>query len=232
MYSQTKTGKKTGWGATGQIEDAGMMMIAIPLILAYFAGSLPTSIIVCRQLKGIDIRQHGSGNAGATNVYRVMGLKVALFVLAVDAAKGVFGVWIPGRITGNSEAWLPIAGGTVAILGHVFSVFAKFKGGKGVGTALGVFMALIPVPSAIAFGVWFIALAVSKYVSAASILAGLTLAVSSGFFYLYDMFGVNKPLALFAALIALLIVITHRSNIGRLLRGKENRITSGKKERA
>jgi glycerol-3-phosphate acyltransferase PlsY len=194
------------------------IMTAVPFILAYLAGAFPTSIVVCRFLKGIDIRQHGSGNAGATNVYRVMGLKVALFVLFVDACKGVAGVKLPGWILPEPVLWQAILGGFCAIAGHVWTVFARFKGGKGVGTALGVFLALMPVPTLIALLAWILVFALTRYVSVASMTAGAVLAVSAG------LSGASKPLLYFSIFIAVLIIVTHRANIQRLLRGTENRI--------
>lgn len=196
----------------------------IAYILAYLTGSIPTSILTCRALKGIDIRKFGSGNAGATNVYRIMGLKVALFVLAVDALKGVAGVFLPQWLMADPGIWSIMAGGLVAILGHVFTVFAGFKGGKGVGTALGVFLALMPLPALIAFGVWVAVLAITRIVSAASMASGVALCLATFLLARYPM-----PLIWFSVLVAALIFITHRANISRLLKGTENKIKfSGK----
>ncbi|OGS37590.1 MAG: acyl-phosphate glycerol 3-phosphate acyltransferase [Elusimicrobia bacterium RIFOXYB2_FULL_49_7] len=192
-------------------------------MLIYLVGSFPTSILTCRLLKGIDIRAHGSGNAGATNVYRIMGFKVALFVLIVDALKGVFGVLAPGWFLSAAPLWQAMAGGLTAILGHVFTVFARFKGGKGVGTALGVFAALLPGPTAVAFAIWILVLLLTRIVSAASMCAGMALAFSAGLFF-HIGYVSSFSLVCFAGLIAVLIIVTHRSNIRRLLNGTENKI--------
>jgi acyl phosphate:glycerol-3-phosphate acyltransferase len=198
--------------------------------LAYLVGSFPTSIVICRALKGIDIRCFGSGNAGATNVYRVMGLKVALLVLFTDALKGVFGVFVPWLLTSETVLWQMILGGLLAIVGHIWTVFAQFKGGKGIGPSLGVFFALTPIPAAMAFLTWIAVVAVTRIVSMASMLAGLTLAVVTWVLSCWKLFGTERPLAYFTTAVALLILFTHRKNIQRLLNGTENKI-SLKKER-
>jgi acyl phosphate:glycerol-3-phosphate acyltransferase len=204
--------------------------LILPFALAYLAGSIPTSIIVCRALKGIDIRQHGSGNAGATNVYRVMGLKVALFVLTVDALKGAFGVFLPQIILQDANLLEKILGGFFAIAGHIWTVFAKFKGGKGIGPSLGVFLALTPVPALIALGFWVVVLLLTRIVSVASICAGADLAISSWLLFIMQKAGMELPLVYFTCAVALLIIITHRKNIARLLKGTENKISFGKRK--
>jgi glycerol-3-phosphate acyltransferase PlsY len=199
-------------------------------LLAYLVGSIPTSIIVCRLLKGIDIRKFGSGNAGATNVYRVAGLKIAVFVLAIDALKGVFGVSIPHFLFPQAGLGLKILGGFFAIVGHIWTVFAGFKGGKGIGPSLGVFLALTPLPALIAFVIWLVSMVLTRIVSISSMLAGAALAVSTFLFYKNGIAGTEKPLVYFTAGIALLIVVTHRKNIQRLINGTEARISSQKKD--
>ncbi len=202
--------------------------LSIAFAAAYLVGSIPTSIIVCRKLKGIDIRQHGSGNAGATNVYRVMGLKVAAFVLVMDALKGVFGVFIPLLLVPSAGLWIKILGGLFAIVGHIWTIFAQFKGGKGIGTSLGVFISLTPLPALAAFIAWVITVSITKIVSISSIIAGVVLALSTWVFYKKGIGGISFPLVYFTALIAILIIITHRKNIRRLLNGTEKKISSGK----
>ena len=206
------------------------MTLAVPYILAYLTGSIPTSIITCRVLKGIDIREHGSGNAGATNVYRVMGFKVALFVLTVDALKGAFGVMLPGLVLGKVTVEYQIAGGLVAILGHIWTVFSKFKGGKGVGPALGVFLALMPVPALSALLSWIVVVAATRIVSLASLIAGFFLLLVTIMCYANGWLGMGIPQVAFSALIAVLLVVTHRKNIARLVHGTENKLSFGKKD--
>ncbi|MFH0919997.1 MAG: glycerol-3-phosphate 1-O-acyltransferase PlsY [Fibrobacterota bacterium] len=208
------------------------MMLALCYILAYLAGSIPTSIITCRVLKGIDIREHGSGNAGATNVYRVMGFKVALFVLVIDALKGVFGVLLPGLVLGEVPVAFKIGGGLFAIVGHIWTLFAGFKGGKGVGPALGVFLALMPVPALSALACWIVVVAMTRIVSVASMVAGLFLFIVSLSCHVTGRFAIGRPEVAFSACIAVLLIITHRKNIVRLMQGKENKLAFGKKDGA
>ena len=204
------------------------LVIVTILFLSYLAGSIPTSIIVGKILKGakFDIRQHGSGNAGGTNVFRVLGWKPGSVVMAFDVFKGfVSAKWIAtiGGITifGDSFA-LPILAGVGAILGHTYTVFAKFKGGKGVGAAGGMLIAIFPIGFPICLGVFFIALIFSGYVSLSSMIASICFPVA---LYLISPEGANESLVLWciAILIPLFIVFTHRSNVRRLLRGEENR---------
>lgn len=210
-----------------------MISLVFVLLLSYFAGSIPTAILVSRIIMKDDIRNHGSKNAGATNVFRVMGWKPALFVVLVDMGKGLIAVLLITKIQIDGLLFgLPfvqILAGVTAILGHVWTLFAGFKGGKGVGTAFGVLVALIPVPALIALGVWIVLVIITRIVSVGSIVAALTLPVS--IICQRKIFGIHVPDAFLwiAIAVAILIVFTHRANIGRLIRGEENRF--GKKNR-
>lgn len=207
------------------------MFIALTvLVVCYLLGSIPTSIIVCKKLKNIDIREHGSGNAGATNVYRVMGLKVALFVLAMDALKGAIAVLFAKHMMWGWGEAAGMFGGLVAILGHIWTVFAKFKGGKGIGPALGVFIALLPLQAAISLGGWVFIVYKTRTVSIASISAGFLLFLSTLAAKLISPASTDVRLVVFTFLIAVLIVVTHRKNIGRIRAGTENKLTFGKKD--
>jgi glycerol-3-phosphate acyltransferase PlsY len=208
-----------------------MLTTLVVLTLCYLAGSIPTSIIVCKLLKGIDIRQHGSGNAGATNVYRVMGFKVALLVLFIDALKGAFAVKLATNyLYFNWGIFSGIAGGLVAIVGHIWTVFAKFKGGKGIGPALGVFIALLPMQAAVSFGGWIIFFAATRTVSIASIAAGFILFLSTLVAHIVRPNSTDIELVIFTGLVAALITVTHRKNIERIKAGTENKISFGKKD--
>ncbi len=209
-----------------------MQSIILILFLSYLAGSIPTAVWTSRVLMKDDIRNHGSKNAGATNVFRVMGWKPALFVILVDMAKGLFAVlWIsqirvdviPPPFSGS---FIQIAAGLAAILGHIWTLFAGFKGGKGVGTAFGVLVALIPIPSLAALGIWIVLVWRTRIVSVASIAAAISLPVT---ILIQGAFGAEiSGLYLWISIImAALIVFTHRANIGRLIRGEENRFGSG-----
>ncbi len=195
------------------------------LVLAYLAGSIPAAYIAGRVSKGIDLRQHGSGNLGATNVYRVLGAKIAAIVLLFDAAKGAIPVLYfprlldPTTIGTNSMIWWSIAFGVAAIAGHVRPVFLLWKGGgKGVATASGVFGALAPAAIGVTLVVWFLVLVVSGYMSLASLAGAAVLPIA-----IAVLRGVRSPLFVVSVAIAAFVFWTHRANIGRLRRGEEPR---------
>jgi glycerol-3-phosphate acyltransferase PlsY len=195
------------------------------LVLAYVAGSIPAAYIAGKVTRGIDLRQHGSGNLGATNVYRVLGAKTAIVVLLFDAAKGAVPVlWFPrlfGLDGGGPHAatlWA-IAFGIAAIIGHVRPVFLLWKGGgKGVATASGVFGALAPTAIGVTVLVWFAVLVLSGYMSLASLVGAAVLPVAIAI-----LRGIRSPLFAVSVIVAAFVFWTHRSNIGRLRRGEEPR---------
>ncbi len=193
----------------------------VALVLAYLFGSIPTAFIVGKVFGGIDLRRHGSGNLGATNVLRVMGWKYAVPVFIVDIAKGALPVfflawWTP---VGSKGVWV-VAYGVAAILGHVLPVFLKWRGGgKGVATATGVFLALAAVPTLVAMGLFILVVYFSGYVSLASLSAALALPTAM---LLRD--GVSSPVFVASALVCVFVFWTHRANIARLRRGEENRL--------
>ena len=203
--------------------------LIVLIMISYLTGSTPTSIIVGRITKGIDIREHGSGNAGGTNVFRVLGWKPALIVVIIDVFKG----WLPAAIFAPAFYYsqiipdlgvIQILCGFSAVLGHTYTVFAGFKGGKGVGTLGGMLIALFPTAFPFCLAVAVITIMLTGYVSLASILASVSLPIF--LFVLPPFFGVNPaPLSLmvFSLLIPWFITFTHRSNIQRLRSGEENR---------
>ena len=199
------------------------------LSASYVTGSIPTSIIVSKVFKGIDIREHGSGNAGATNVFRVLGWKQALIVVVVDIFKG----WLPAAVYATSlfqgqpieeTGVLQILCGFAAVLGHTYTIFAEFKGGKGVGTLGGMLLALFPVSVPLCLIVFTVVLILTGYVSVGSILASAALPI---FLFILPPLGFadTAPLSLliFSLLVPWFIIFTHRSNISRLRSGAENR---------
>ncbi|HEU4631168.1 MAG TPA: glycerol-3-phosphate 1-O-acyltransferase PlsY [Gemmatimonadaceae bacterium] len=190
------------------------------LPIAYVAGSIPAAYIAGRLVKGIDLRQHGSGNLGATNVYRLLGAKVAAAVLLFDAAKGALPVlFLPRLLPNDHPLFWAIAYGVAAIAGHVRSLFLLWKGGgKGVATAAGVFGALVPLAALTATLAWGLVLWLSGYVSLASLTAALVLAVVVGIRY-----GPASPLFGVSVAVGAFVFWTHRANIGRLRRGEEHR---------
>lgn len=208
-----------------------MGTITIIAILAYLLGSFPTAILVGKWSRGIDIRQHGSGNAGGTNVFRVLGWKLGVFVMLVDMLKGLAATVFISQITwfGTpelSENLLKIVAGTFAIVGHIWTIFAGFKGGKGVGTAAGFLFGLIPIAATVGLVVFFTIFFLTRYVSLGSMVA----AVSIPSTLLFQRFFLAEPidpiLITITVLLAALIIFTHRSNIGRLIKGTENRISN------
>lgn len=198
------------------------------LFASYVTGSIPTGIIMGKVVKGIDIREHGSGNAGATNVFRVLGWKYALIVVAFDVFKG----WLPTAVYATSLQGLPIQDtgvvqilcGFAAVLGHIYTIFAGFKGGKGVGTVGGMLIALFPTAVPLCLIVFAAALILTGYVSVGSILASISLPI---FLFILPPLGLADPaplsLLVFSLLIPWFIIFTHRSNISRLRHGNENR---------
>lgn len=202
----------------------------ISLVLAYVAGSIPTAVWVGKLFHGIDVREHGSGNAGATNTIRVLGWKTGLPVMIVDLAKGWLGASLPGMLNAAPEGSstllaLKIACGMAAIIGHVFPLMAGFRGGKGVATTFGVLLALHPALTLSCAAVFLAVLLLTGYVSLSSMTAGIMFPI-----LLMTVFETPSLLfKVFSVLIAIALVLTHYKNIGRLVRGEEKRfIRKGK----
>jgi acyl phosphate:glycerol-3-phosphate acyltransferase len=188
------------------------------LLASYLLGAVPTSHIVSRAFAHIDLRQHGSGNLGATNLYRVLGWKYAIPVALFDVAKGAIPVLLFAPRFSSSELFA-LGCGIAAIVGHVFSVFVRFKGGKGVATAAGVMLALTPVALAVAAMVWAIVVGLTGYVSLGSIAAAAVLPLA----VLLIEHPQRPELLWIDVLIAVGVIALHRKNIHRLLKGTENR---------
>lgn len=193
---------------------------ALALVIAYLLGSIPFAYLAGR-LNGVDLRTVGSGNLGATNVFRTLGRTVGIAVMVLDIAKGAAAVLIAQWLAGGS--WWPIAAGALAILGHVFPVWTGFKGGKGVAVGAGALIGLVPLASAVLIVLWVVLVLVTRYVSVASIVAALAAAP------LAWLFGAPWSYVAFIALAALFVIVKHRENIQRLLNGTENRIHLGGK---
>lgn len=204
------------------------MNIIITFLVAYILGSIPISYIMGKLIKGIDIRNFGSGNAGATNALRILGTKVGVFTLIMDIAKGFLAVNIARLIIHQPSDLILIITGLFAILGHIFTIFLKFKGGKGVATSAGVFIALVPIPISIALFVFIVTVWLSKFVSLGSILAALTLFISELVINIRNSFA-ELEILIFIFIVVLFIIIRHKSNIQRLINGNENKISFKKK---
>ncbi len=195
---------------------------------AYLLGSIPVGFIVAKAVKGIDIREAGSGNIGATNAGRVLGLRWGVLVWLTDALKGFIAPFAAGTLSGH--AWLsyslpiaPVLCAIAAICGHNFSIFLSFRGGKGVSTSFGAFVYLFPLGLLIAAGVWVVTVLTTRYVSMGSMLGGIALAVAA-LLLPKSPFGDSLCLTIVCLAVALLIILRHKSNIRRLLNGTENKI--------
>jgi len=200
-----------------------MVMIALLALAAYLIGSIPTSYLVGR-LNGIDLRQHGSGNLGGTNAYRVMGAAAGLPVVLVDVAKGFVPAYFFPAWDGTAIGNLALLYGLATIAGHVWSVFMGFRGGKGVATGAGVLVALAPTSALIGLLVWIGVVLITRYVSVASISAATLVPLSA---WLTDE---ARSTVLFCAAIAIFVWWTHRDNLSRLARGQENRFGRNRQE--
>lgn len=197
------------------------MEYALWLVAAYMTGSIPSSYIA-GLLAGIDLREHGSKNLGATNVYRVLGWRYAIPVGIADVAKGVIPVLFYAPRAG-ADAWVPVTVGVAAVVGHVFSVFVRFRGGKGVATAAGAVLGLAPAALGLSAVVWLAALVATGYVSLASMLGAVAFPIAVWMIDPEDLYSLGLGLFL-----AGFILVTHRSNIARLVAGTENRFGRGR----
>jgi glycerol-3-phosphate acyltransferase PlsY len=193
------------------------MIAALLVVASYLVGSIPTSYIVARLVRGIDLRQHGSGNLGATNAFRVLGWRAATPIFLVDTMKGFLPVVLFASIDGAAHSGWALAYGVAAIFGHVFSIYVGFKGGKGVATSAGVFLAFAPWAVLISLGIWTALVATTGYVSLASIVSEALLPA------LILATGAPRAVLIVSMLLALFVIFAHRANIRRLLRGEEHR---------
>lgn len=197
-----------------------VLMRVLAVVLAYLLGSIPFGYLAGRYWRGVDLRRQGSGNIGTTNAFRVLGKAAGSLVFAGDLAKGLvaglLGTWIGGPVFG-------LVTGTAAVVGHNYSVFLGFRGGRGVATSAGAVLAAAPVVLVASLAVWAVTLLASRYVSLASIIAAVFLPV----FML--IFGYGAEYLIFALALACLMIYGHRPNLQRLARGTEPRLRPGKK---
>ncbi len=205
-----------------------MIDALLVIVISYIIGSFPTAIIAGKLLKKIDIRDFGSGNAGATNVLRVLGWKAGVVVLLIDMIKGFVPVfWIAALIHQNPDTliYYQILAAISAIAGHIWTLFAGFKGGKGVGTSAGVFMGLAPIPLLIALAFFIIIVAATRYVSLGSIMAALAFLVVISIQKFATSFTVPDILYYLSVVVVVLLWYAHRENIKRLINKNENKIS-------
>lgn len=198
---------------------------ALLIILAYLIGSIPTAVWVSKHFFNIDIREYGSGNAGATNTFRVLGSKWGTFVMSIDVLKGVIAtslyILLPYYLTDEWDRTNFMIGlGLASVLGHIFPIWANFRGGKGVATLLGMAVAIQPLVALCCIGVFLIVLYLTRFVSLSSILAGISFMV-----FILFIFNEKETLyRIFAVLVALMVVLTHQKNISRIIKGTESKI--------
>jgi len=197
------------------------------IVIAYLIGSIPTAVWVSRYFFGVDIRDYGSGNAGATNTFRVLGSRWGTFVMAVDVMKGVAATSLYiflAYYNHNTSEWdrtnFMVGLGLAAVLGHIFPIWADFRGGKGVATLFGMVLAIQPLVAVCCVGVFLLVLYLTRFISLSSILASVAFAV-----FILVIFNEKEPLyRAFAIAVALLVLLTHQKNISRLLRGSESKV--------
>ena len=205
------------------------MITVLLILIAYVLGSIPNALWVGKTFKNIDVREHGSKNTGSTNAARVLGAKLGIFTLILDILKGalptylgiVLGADLLTRMTGIDKLDVIVIG-MAAILGHTFSLFLKFKGGKAVATTLGVFLVLVPYAILILLVIFFVIFGLTRYVSLASIVSAVALPITV---YLTTR---HIPLTILGIIIGLLVIIRHKENIKRLINGTESKLSFSK----
>jgi glycerol-3-phosphate acyltransferase PlsY len=202
------------------------MLVAGVLLIAYLFGSIPSAVWLGRWLYGVDVREHGSRNSGATNTFRVLGKPLGLTVLLLDIAKGYAAVQVAYIVLPDDKSYvlLDVFAGLSCVLGHVYSVFLSFKGGKGVATSLGVYLALNPYTVLVCLAIFITVLLITRYVSLASIIAASCIPWIS--YFVFEQF---EPITvLFNAAICAIVVFSHRKNIQRLMNGSESKMNFSK----
>jgi len=210
-----------------------LLIIAAFLLAAYLIGAIPTAVWVGQYFYGVDVRQHGSGNAGATNTFRVLGKKPGAIVMLVDILKGWAATSLAGYlvtlgiISPDNLILFQLIMGVLAVIGHIFPVYVGFKGGKGVATLMGMVMAIHPAAAFICLGIFIVVLLVSKYVSLGSMIAALAFPL----LLLLPRFHPDEPLLIiFGFVLSLMVILTHKKNITRLLQGQESKVHILKKK--
>jgi glycerol-3-phosphate acyltransferase PlsY len=202
-----------------------IFLVLIAALYGYLCGAIPWGLWLGLFFRGVDVRQHGSRNLGATNVYRVLGPSLGIATLVLDVLKGAFPVWIVPAFSqmdgfpGGRE-WCAVTAGLGAVAGHVWTLFADFKGGKGVATTVGVLLAIAPAAFAVFVVVFLVTVAATRYVSLGSVLGSLALVVALAF-----TAGLRSPVFMMGGMLAVLVILRHRENLRRLSRGEERRFS-------
>ncbi|MCK8823926.1 glycerol-3-phosphate 1-O-acyltransferase PlsY [Fuchsiella alkaliacetigena] len=195
-----------------------MIKYLLVILISYLLGSIPFGLLVSKTVKGVDIRDYGSGNIGATNAYRIMGFGLGVLVALLDIGKGYVSVLLARQLFGPEVYSVLILAGILAIAGHNWPIFLKFKGGRGVATSVGVLINLMPKTVLIVFFIWLLIVVISRYVSLGSIVGAALIPILAVFFQKPDIY------ILLGLLIAVFVIYRHRPNIERLLAGEENKI--------
>ncbi len=200
------------------------------IVIAYILGSIPSAVWIGKMFFGKDVREHGSGNAGATNTFRVLGPKAGFPVFFIDVFKG----WLSVKLIYFTYYYIPETGdyinfqfllGAAALVGHIFPIFAQFKGGKGVASLLGIVLAIHPWAALATFGIWFICLLITRFVSLSSMIAAFSFPV-----LIIVVFETKTPsLIIFSLVLFALLLFTHQKNIERLIKREENKVNFRKK---
>jgi acyl phosphate:glycerol-3-phosphate acyltransferase len=208
-----------------------ILYTVLAIVIAYLLGSIPSAVWIGKKFHNIDVREHGSGNAGTTNTIRVLGWATGIPVLLIDLLKGWLAAMLPVffHLSQHGTAMLTdlqLLTGVIAIVGHIFPIFAQFRGGKGVATVFGVFLALQPLLTLCVIGVFLIVLFLTGIVSVSSMIAGLSFPI-----LLFLFFDTPSILfKIFSVLTAIALLITHRKNIGRILKGEEKKLINFRKK--
>ncbi len=201
------------------------MGFAVLAIIAYLTGAFPTAVIVGRLTRSIDIREHGSHNAGATNTWRVLGWRAGVSVLLVDFAKGVIATLvvplIPMEVGGVAPQVIAMVCGLAAVFGHVFPIYVGFRGGKGIATGAGMLVGIAPVPTGIALCVFLLLVSLFGKVSLGSVIAAMSVPLSMGTLDAWTRLSYHPMLIGLASVLFCFVLFTHRGNLGRLVRGEE-----------
>ncbi|MFM1947956.1 MAG: acyl-phosphate glycerol 3-phosphate acyltransferase [Bacteroidota bacterium] len=202
------------------------MLLLTIILLGYIIGSIPTAVWVGKSFRGIDIREHGSKNAGATNTFRVLGKRFGWFVLVVDVTKGVFAACLPHFFSYMLEGYkdefliLQLCGSFSAVFGHVFPIFAHFRGGKGVATSLGIVIGINPYAALVCLAIFLVVFISSRYVSLGAIISALCFPFVSYFMIQEDA----RIMIIFTVVLGVMVILAHRKNIDRLWKGEENKM--------
>ncbi|MCX8487351.1 MAG: glycerol-3-phosphate 1-O-acyltransferase PlsY [Crocinitomicaceae bacterium] len=202
------------------------MLLLTIILLGYLIGSIPTAVWVGKSFRGIDIREHGSKNAGATNTFRVLGKRFGWLVLTVDVSKGILAACLPHFFSYMLEGYkdefliLQLCGSFSAVFGHVFPVFAQFRGGKGVATSLGIVIGINPYAALVCLAIFLIVFLSSRYVSLGAIISALSFPFVSYFMIQEDA----RIMIVFTVVLGVMVILAHRKNIDRLWKGEENKM--------